>query len=140
MDETTRWSTIARWLRAPRTEDLDEIRGLTRATIAARRASPEDGCGDDLYALCFLLYLVGEPEDVVLIDDAKHLNMDTGCMIDRFLLTMRRDRRTMLGAVAAVAADADRPWLERDVTAAFDAPHDGDPATFERALYAYFDP
>lgn len=82
MGELPSWDTIEPLLRAPRREDLPEIRALTRKAIAANVDDPDIGCGDELYALCFLLYLVGDPEDVALVYEAKYLNMDTGSMID----------------------------------------------------------
>jgi hypothetical protein len=80
---------VERRLRAPAPADLDWIRERVRAETAHRRKTLA-GCGDTLYALCFLLYLLGDAEDCRLVYAAKHANIDCGCMIDRGLLSMRR--------------------------------------------------
>ena len=120
MTEPPPWDTVERLLRAPQREDLPEIRALTGQAMAASLEDDDIGCGDALYGLCFLLYLVGDPEDVALIYDAKHINMDTGSMIDSALLTMGRDHATMLRIVAALSET--RPDLVDDLNAAFSAP------------------
>lgn len=132
------WNTIEQLLRAPNRDDLVEIRALTRQAIAANRRDDDIGCGDELYALCFLLYLVGDPEDVALVYEAKYLNMDTGSVIDAHLLTMRRDRATMLAALASLPPGVQRPHLESDLVDAFDRPIFDDSAAFERGLRQYF--
>lgn len=48
--------------------------------------SNNEGCGEFLRVLCFMLFFIGEVEDSTLIWKAKTLNMDTGCMIDVGLL------------------------------------------------------
>jgi hypothetical protein len=138
MTEVPRWETIEPLLRAADRNDLAQIRALVRQAIAANRDDDDIGCGDELYALCFLLYLVGDPDDALLVHEAKYLNMDTGVMIDRDLLTMRRDRDTMLRAIAALPAGVAPPLLVRDLTAAFDDPKFESPALFEASLRGYF--
>lgn len=46
----------------------------------------EEGCGEYLRVLCFMVFFIGALEDCELIWKAKMLNMDTGCMIDVGLL------------------------------------------------------
>lgn len=80
---------VERKLFAPNPRDLPWVRERIRALIAQRSAALE-GCGDTLYALCFLLYLLGDAEDARLIYAAKRANMDCAAMIDAGLLSMRR--------------------------------------------------
>lgn len=80
---------VERMLRTPSAHDLGSIRERIREETAARRAALE-GCGDTLYALCFLLYLVGEAEDARLIHEARTANMDCRATIDAALSSMRR--------------------------------------------------
>jgi hypothetical protein len=63
---------------------------LLRALIDLQTSEAEKsaGCGD-LYALAFMLYRLGDPSDVVRLVRAKQSNMDSGCMIDLEMLTMR---------------------------------------------------
>lgn len=131
------WDEIETLLRAPSREALPRIRALTRRAIAAVRADADLGCGDELHALCFLLYLVGDAEDVLLIHRARRLNMDTGATIERDLLTMRRDRATMMG-VAEAAPEQRRRRLAREIGAAFDAPDHASPEELEEGLRTYF--
>src|SRR5688572_17949487 len=79
---------VARRLRMPDARELPWIR--ERLRNETRRREETGGCGDTLYALCFLIYLVGDAEDAALVHAAKYANFDCGCMIDRGLLTMRR--------------------------------------------------
>jgi len=138
MTDVPRWDVIAPLLRASDRNDLAQIRALTRQAITANREDDDIGCGDELYALCFLLYLVGEPEDVALVYEAKYLNMDTGVTINQDLLTMRRDRETMLAAIAGLPKAAARPNMARDLVAAFDRPTFDTPAALEQSLRGYF--
>lgn len=122
---------ILAMLAKPEGADLDEVRALLRAETQVRRLEG-DGCGDTLYALCFLLYLIGDADDVLHIHDAKHVNFDAGCMIDHDFYQMRRTRDEML----AIARGNAR--LEQRVNGAFDQPNY---PTFEArvaALRAYF--
>jgi hypothetical protein len=61
------------------------LRELVAHEIEVRRV--DGGCGDGLYALCFLIHTLGQIEDVLLIYQAKLANMDCGVMIDHDLLT-----------------------------------------------------
>ena len=124
MNDSPRWTEVVRMLHEPSRSDLERIRELTRAEIAANRADDEIGCGNALYGLCVLLYLVGDPEDVALVHEAKFLNMDTGCMIDSFLLTMQRDRDTMMKM--AVELSNDRPRIVEAIAGAFTEPVEPD--------------
>jgi hypothetical protein len=133
MTELPQWAVIEALLRAPDRGDLPQIRTLTHQAIAANREDDDIGCGDELYGLCFLLYLVGDAEDVVLLHEAKRLNMDTGSMIDGDLFTMRRDRETMLRAIEALPSG-----IRHAVAAAFDQPSYESPAALEAALRSYF--
>ena len=137
MSEGPSWAVVERLLRVSDRRDLDEIRALTRDAIAAIQADEDRGCGDELYALCFLLYLVGDPADVALVYAAKYLNMDTGCMIAGGLLTMGRDRETMMRAIDALPL-ATRPHLARDLALAFDAPLHASEAARAQTLRSYF--
>jgi hypothetical protein len=118
-------------LAAPSAAAPDEIRALIRAEIAVVRVDLSIGCGDALYGLCGLLYLIGEPADAALIHEAKSLNHDAGAMIDRDFLTMRSDRATVLAAIP--------PALARAVSAAFDDADRRSPAEIEAGLRRYFD-
>jgi hypothetical protein len=138
MTEVPSWEVIAALLRAPDRKDLAQIRALTRQAITANREDDDIGCGDELYALCFLLYQVGEPEDVALVYEAKYLNMDTGVMIDQDLLTMGRDKDTMLAAVAALPPAVARKNMVRDLTAAFERSKFDTPADLVKSLRTYF--
>jgi hypothetical protein len=56
-----------------------------RREMASRREEGYDLEGDlfeNLYWCALLLYLVGDPADVALMWEAKHINMDTGCGFD----------------------------------------------------------
>jgi hypothetical protein len=58
---------------------------LFRREIASRRREGydlEDDLFENLYWCALLLYLVGDPADVPLMWEAKHINMDTGCGFD----------------------------------------------------------
>jgi hypothetical protein len=61
--------------------DLPLIRTITRHEIEAVRQR-DDGCGDELNACCWLLFLSGDVADSALIWEAKRINFDTGCAID----------------------------------------------------------
>jgi hypothetical protein len=97
-------------------------RPLLRALVAAEteRAREDGGCGEALLAFCYLLYRIGEPEDVFLVYDAKYADMDCGVMIDGRFLTLGRPAQEMLAFVdARLAADAGlgdgRRHLRRDL-------------------------
>jgi hypothetical protein len=107
---------VERRLHAPAPQDLEWIRERVRAETARRRETLE-GCGDTLYALCFLLYLLGDAEDCRLIYAAKHANMDCGAMIDSGLLSMRRTF-SELGAALDPVRDAP---LRKDLESLFRA-------------------
>jgi len=114
---------VERRLRAADPADLAWVRARIEAETARREAAG-GGCGDTLYALAFLLYLVGEATDARRIRAAKHANFDCGCTIDRQLLTMRRKLDELraaldpvhdgklLAEIAAVIADPDHDDLE----------------------------
>lgn len=73
--------------------DFDVVdRRLIRALaeIETHRAREHGGCGDTLYASCFMLFWLGNVDDYDVILAAKESNMDTGAMIDGFMLTMRK--------------------------------------------------
>lgn len=118
-------------LAAPTLADLARVRRLAREEIDRRRAA-DDGCGDALLGLCFLLYLIGDAADVLLIDEAKHVNFDAGCTVDSDLYRMRRGCDEMLAAVRG------RSRAEALVRAAFDAPNYTTPAELEAHLRGYF--
>jgi len=117
-------------LYAPKLADLVRVRQLAREEID-RRSDADDGCGDALLGLCFLLYLIGDAADVLLIDEAKHVNFDAGCTIDGDLYRMQRGRDEMLDAVRG------RPRAATLVRAAFDAPNYATPAELEAHLRGY---
>ena len=105
---------VERALRAPCPQDLGWIRERVRVETA-HRCKTLGGCGDTLYALCFLLYLLGDAEDSRLIYAAKHANMDCGAIIDLGLLSMRR---TLAELRAALDPVQDAPLL-RDLESLF---------------------
>ena len=58
---------------------------VSRREMASRREEGYHLEGDlfeNLYQCALLLYLVGDPADVALMWEAKHINMDTGCGFD----------------------------------------------------------
>jgi hypothetical protein len=121
--------------------DLPLIRALIAALMVVR--GENGGCGDDLYALCFVLSMIGEPDDVFLLYAAKHTNFDAGCMIDHDLLRMRYSRDTMLAAVKDGLARRAREhgrWaqLPEDVKLAFDEPDHGEREEHWAELRGYF--
>lgn len=124
------------------TRDRSLLRELVAQETAARR-STDDGCGDTLYALCFMLYCVGEPEDCLLLHEAKHANFDAGCTIDSHMLTMRRRRAEMLAFLDerlgdAVPLPASTSTIRSDVEAAFDQPTYSTPEAFDNSMRHYF--
>jgi hypothetical protein len=121
---------VAKWIAAPSTASLARVREIARAEIAARAAAL-DGCGEQLLGLVFVLYLVGEPEDVLLVDAAKHANFDAGCTIDRDFYRMKHTREALL------AATRDHPRAAALVDAAFAAPNYETPEDFEAYLRRY---
>jgi len=90
--------------------------------IETHRAREEGGCGDPLYALCFMLFWLGNEEDHNIILTAKESNQDTGTMIDSYMLTMRKaecpetiDRERHPHVYLAVLdAMRDRQWDDDD--------------------------
>lgn len=116
----------------PARADIAQVRRLTREQVDRRRADDRIGCGDDLLGLCFLLYLGGEADDVLLIDEAKHTNFDCGCTIDRDFYRMRRGREEMRAVVRG------RPRAAAIVEGAFDQPNHDSPEAFEAYLRGYF--
>jgi hypothetical protein len=135
MNADERWREVERMLRAPDPADLESMRALIRVEIANNRADDDIGCGDTLYGLCTLLSLLGSAEDVALVHEAKFLNMDTGAMIELDLLTMHRDRDTMMQVISALPGAAAN--LARDVAAAFKDPRS--PKEIEAAMRGYFE-
>lgn len=123
---------VERRLRAPDRSDVEWIRERLHRETEDRRTTLE-GCGDTLYALCFLLYLLGDAEDCRLIHAAKHANMDCGAMIDSGLLSMRR---TLPELRAALDPVRDASILEA-LESLFSAPEDMEEV--ERNLRHYFD-
>ena len=94
----------------------------TLAEIETHRAREEGGCGDPLYALCFMLFWLGNVDDYDVIITAKESNMDTGAMIDSYMLTMRkasepesidREKHPHL-YLAVIEAMRDRQWEDDD--------------------------
>jgi hypothetical protein len=63
---------------------------IALAEIETHRAREEGGCGDPLYALCFMLFWLGNEDDYDVIVTAKESNQDAGTMIDSYMLTMRK--------------------------------------------------
>ena len=99
--------------------DRHLLRALTE--IETLRAQSEGGCGDALYALCFMLYWLGNEDDEALIWEAKYSNMDTGSMIDPHMLTMRKigklesiDREKYPRLYKTVQEGMQRPDYESD--------------------------
>ena len=96
---------VERKLGAPDRRDLAWVRERVREETE-RRGTAGSGCGDTLYALCVLLFLLGDAEDARLIHAAKSANMDCGVIIDAGLLSMRRTLAE-LRAVLDPAGDAE---------------------------------
>jgi hypothetical protein len=118
-------------LRARDPRGLAWVRAQVRAETSRRRETLE-GCGDRLYALCFLLYLLGEAVDSRLIYAAKRANMDCGAMIDAGLLAMRR---TLPELREALDPARDAELLER-LESLFSHPEELEDV--ERNLLGYF--
>jgi hypothetical protein len=63
------------------------LRRILQAEMEQRRTGGSYDFFENLYWCAFLLYLVGDPSDVPLMWDAKHLDFDTACGFDvQFLL------------------------------------------------------
>ncbi len=123
-------------------QDRALLRELVVQETAARR-STDDGCGDTLYALCFMLYCVGEPEDCLLLHEARRANFDTRCMIDSQMLTMRRQRAEMMAFLdkrfgEMVPQPTSVSTMLGDIQAAFAHPTFATPEDFERSMRRYF--
>jgi hypothetical protein len=118
--------------------DLPLVRALVAVETA--QALEYDGCTGTLQALAYLLYRLGAEYDVVAIWAAKTANFDAGCMLDARLLTMGRDRATMLAFVDADPGLALRhPGLREALVAAYaDATYDSDD-DFRASVTGYFD-
>ena len=56
----------------------DEIISLTEKEIKCYH----DGSSEYIRLLCGYLYCIGDSSDIPLINKAKHINFDVGCMID----------------------------------------------------------
>jgi hypothetical protein len=97
-----------------------------------RRLNGLDGCGDTLYALCFLLYMLGDAEDSRLIHAAKRANMDCGAMIDAGMLSMRRT----LAELRAALDPVEDARLLTDLESLFSRPEDLE--NVESNLRSYF--
>lgn len=64
-----------------------ELRRLFRAEVAHRRARGSDEHSENLYWCAFLLSQVGDPSDVPMMWEAKHLDFDTAAGFDvQFML------------------------------------------------------
>jgi hypothetical protein len=65
-----------------------QLREIFRREMEFREALGDDSVSDDadyfesLYHCGLLLYLIGDPADVPLMWEAKHIDMDTGCGFD----------------------------------------------------------
>jgi len=63
------------------------LRTIFQAEMADRRAVGGGEYFENLYWCAFLLYLVGDPDDVPMMWQAKHIDFDTACGFDvQFLL------------------------------------------------------
>jgi hypothetical protein len=95
---------------------------IALAEIETHRVREEGGCGDPLYALCFMLFWLGNEDDYDVILAAKESNQDTGTRIDAYMLTMRKAEqpeaidRTKHPHVYLAVLDAmrDRQWEDDD--------------------------
>ncbi len=83
--EAKRAALVAVLLSSRTDSDFPLIRALTRWEIEFVREL-DDGCGNTLYACCWLLFSSGDVADVALIWEAKMLNFDAGCTIDSAFL------------------------------------------------------
>ena len=70
-------------------DDAPLIRELTSFEASAVAAQPGGGCGDALYACCWLLFALGDVADSALVWQAKNLNFDCACLIDSVFLVPR---------------------------------------------------
>lgn len=68
----------------PTDSNYAEIKRLLEEEIINH--DDNEGCGEYLRVLCFMIFFIGHVEDCELIWKAKMLNMDTGCMLDVGLL------------------------------------------------------
>ncbi|WP_432943424.1 hypothetical protein ACQPXM_00085 [Kribbella sp. CA-253562] len=63
------------------------LRDIFRREMQHRRETGGDDYFENLYCCAFLLYLVGDPSDVPMMWQAKHIDFDTGTGFDvQFLL------------------------------------------------------
>jgi hypothetical protein len=121
--------------------DLALVRALTiRETQERRRFG---GCGDGLYLLCFMLYSIGQPEDLFLLYEAKHANFDCECMLDHDFLQMGRSRQEQLAFLNKILTEtpslhARYASLDEELCNAFDIPNYESPERFSNAVCAYY--
>lgn len=65
----------------------EQLRDIFRLEMQHRRETGGDKYFENLYCCAFLLYLVGDPSDVPMMWQAKHIDFDTGSGFDlQFLL------------------------------------------------------
>jgi hypothetical protein len=135
--EAFREEVVALLWREHDARDLLLVRALV--TVETALALEYDGCSGTLQALAFLLYRLGAEYDVLAIWGAKTANFDAGCMLDARLLTMGRDRGTMLAFVDADATIGLRhPGLREALVAAYrDGTYDNDD-DFRASVAGYF--
>jgi|GEM_PF-1123988 len=65
---------------------LDEIKNRKKLKTLSleeiKNLGEEEGCGDYLRTLCFMIFYLGHVEDCISIWEAKSIDMDTFCYID----------------------------------------------------------
>ena len=84
------------------------------------QVTDDDTFVENLYCCAFLLYLVGDPSDVPVMWQAKHLNVDTACGFDVQFLLGAGAERTLTYLVEHGHADVARelaayPELNEDL-------------------------
>jgi hypothetical protein len=85
----------ARWLRDPEPDDYALVRALF-AVEGERSRALDDGGGETMKALGYLLWRYGRKEDVFLMLDTMYISMDTHACLDAMMITLRTPRQEML--------------------------------------------
>jgi hypothetical protein len=95
------------------------LRAIFRAEVADREADGDSEHFENLYWCAFLLYHVGDPDDVPMMWRAKHIDFDTACGFDVQFLLGAGARRTLdhladTGHDDIVRALSEYPELDED--------------------------
>lgn len=93
-DDLLRPALVRALVLDPREADVELVREVTEQEAAYTHALG-GGCGDVQYACCWLLYRIGEMEDVATIWRLKQHDMDTVSTIDGSFLVPRGAQATI---------------------------------------------